>query len=219
MADTVSTKGTSSIAQQFTGLPMEDLIGGPLMAVTEANGSMARKQTQFLFDTCFTVKGDDSEKKYEPVMIKLNLTRAVLSFGESGGAPSTSYFTTTIDLPLLTIIPLNNLGVDSASVNFEMEVKSACSENIKEESNSQTSAGATLSGQAGWGPFSVSISGNVSYSSEDSRTHDTHYENSNTAKYTVSVHAGQLPMPKGVNTIIDAYSKSIQPVQNSIASN
>lgn len=56
----------------------------------------------------------------------------------------------------------------------------------------------------------------MSYSSEDSRTHDTHYENSNTAKYSVSVHAGQLPMPRGVNTIIDAYSKSIQPVQNSI---
>ena len=43
----------SSIAQQFTGLPMADLIGGPLMAVTDANGNMAKKQTEFLFDTCF----------------------------------------------------------------------------------------------------------------------------------------------------------------------
>lgn len=49
---------SSSIAQQFTGLPMSDLIGGPLMAVSEANGNMAKKQTQFLFDTCFKASKD-----------------------------------------------------------------------------------------------------------------------------------------------------------------
>lgn len=205
----------SSIAQQFTGLPMADLIGGPLMAASDANGNMAKKQTQFLFDTCFK-KGQGDADSYDPIMIKLNMTRAVLSFDATSKKPDTSYFTTTLDLPLLTIIPLNNLGVDSVSVNFEMEVKSASSEDIKEESSSTTEGSASLSGSVGWGPFSVSISGSVSYSSEDSRTHDTHYENSNTAKYTVSVHAGQLPMPKGVNTIIDAYSKSIQPVEHSI---
>lgn len=200
----------NSIAQQFTGLPMGDLIGGPLMAVSDANGNMAKKQTQFLFDTCFEKGEGDSLK---PIMIKMNMRRGVLTFGETG-APTTSYVDTTIDIPLLTIIPLNNLGVDSASVNFEMEVKSASSEDIKESSKSDANASATLKGQAGWGPFSVSISGTVSYSSEDSRTHDTHYENSNTAKYTVSVHAGQLAMPRGVNTIIDAYSKSIQPIEH-----
>lgn len=205
----------SSIAQQFTGLPMADLIGGPLMAVTDANGNMAKKQTQFLFDTCF--KYTEGSDNLEPIMIKLNLTRAVLSFDDTLTTPDTSYFTTTIDLPLLTIIPLNSLGVDSASVNFEMEVKSSCSEDIKESSNSKESGSGSITGKIGWGLFSVSITGTVSYSSEDSRTHDTHYENTNTAKYSVSVHAGQLPMPKGVNTIIDAYAKSIQPVEHSIS--
>lgn len=205
----------SSIAQQFTGLPMADLIGGPLMAVTDANGNMAKKQTEFLFDTCF--KYTEGSDNLEPIMIKLNLTRAVLSFDDTLTTPDTSYFTTTIDLPLLTIIPLNNLGVDSASVDFEMEVKSACSEDIKETSHRQEGGEGSIKGKIGWGMFSVSITGSVSYSSEDSRTHDTHYENSNTAKYSVSVHAGQLPMPKGVNTIIDAYAKSIQPVEHSIS--
>lgn len=213
----------SSIAQQFTGLPMADLIGAPLIAASDANGNMARRQTEFLFSTCFkkgndSSSGGDGDISYDPIMIKLKMTRAVLSFDDTTKKPDTSYFDTTLDLPLLTIIPLNNLGVDSVSVNFEMEVKSACSEDIKETSTDKGEAQATISGKAGWGPFSVSISGSVSYSSEDSRTHDTHYENTNSAKYTVSVHAGQLPMPKGVNTIIDAYSKSIQPVQHSITS-
>ena len=181
---------SSSIAQQFTGLPMSDLIGGPLMAVSEANGNMAKKQTQFLFDTCFKASKDNDS--VEPIMIKLNMTRAVLSFSDDGTTPSTSYFTTTIDLPLLTVIPLNNLGVDSASVNFEMEVKSASSEDIKETSKSSTEAKASITGKAGWGPFSVSISGNVSYSSEDSRTHDTHYENSNRFNRRVRKNGGSF---------------------------
>lgn len=188
---------------------MGDLIGGPLMAVAEANGNMAKSQTQFILDTCFNPSGSNAGV-LEPIMITMELKRDVLSFDQSG-KPTTTPVNTKINLPLLTIIPLNNLGVDSASVNFEMEVKSSSSEDIKEASHSNTSASATLTGKAGWGPFSVSISGTVSYSSEDSRSHDTHYENSNSAKYTVNVHAGQLPMPKGVNVIIDAFAKSIQP--------
>ena len=207
----MANDNTPSIAQQFTGLPMADLIGGPLMAVTEANSNMAKAQTKFLLETCFQIDKENSDN-LKPIMIKLNLTRAVLSF-DKDKKPDTDYVTTTIELPILTIFPINSLGVDSASVNFEMEVKSSSSDDIKETSGSSTSGEASITGKVGWGPFSVSIQGSISYSSEDSRTHDTHYENSNSAKYSVSVHAGQLPMPKGVNTIIDAYSKSIQPIQ------
>lgn len=207
----MANDNTPSIAQQFTGLPMADLIGGPLMAVTEANSNMAKAQTKFLLETCFQIDKETPDN-LKPIMIKLNLTRAVLSF-DKDKKPDTAYVTTTIELPILTIIPINSLGVDSASVNFEMEVKSSSSDDIKETSGSSTAGEASITGKVGWGPFSVSIQGSISYSSEDSRTHDTHYENSNSAKYSVSVHAGQLPMPKGVNTIIDAYSKSIQPIQ------
>lgn len=65
----------------------------------------------------------------------------------------------------------------------------------------------------GWRPLSVPIKGSASYSSTDSQTHDTHYEKSNAAKHTVKVHAGQLPVPKGVNTIIEAFSQAIQPIE------
>ena len=111
----------SSIAQQFTGLPMGDLIGGPLMAVAEANGNMAKTQTKFILDTCFNPK-DDKGDIIEPIMIKMEMRRGVLSF-DANGKPTTTYVDSQINLPLLTILPLNNLGVDSASVNFEMEVK------------------------------------------------------------------------------------------------
>lgn len=61
----------------------------------------------------------------------------------------------------------------------------------------------------------MSIKGSASYSSQDSSTHDTHYEKSNSAKYSVKVQAGQLPVPKGVNTIIEAFTQAIQPIEAS----
>ncbi len=43
-----------SMSQQFSGLPIEDLFGGPLNAAAKANASMALTQTKFLLDTCLS---------------------------------------------------------------------------------------------------------------------------------------------------------------------
>ena len=42
-----------SMARQFSGLPMKELIGAPLVAASEANNMMALSQTKFLLETCF----------------------------------------------------------------------------------------------------------------------------------------------------------------------
>ncbi|MDC1882078.1 DUF2589 domain-containing protein [Bacteroides uniformis] len=201
-----------SMAQQFSGLPMESLIGGPLNAAAKANSAMALSQTKFMLDTCFqkVVKGENTS--YNPIMIKMALTRGVMS-SKDDGTVEIKPLTTQFDLPLLTVMPLNSLAVDNVSVNFEMEVKSSFSEDDNKEKESSFSGESSFETKLGWGLLSVSIKGNASYSSRDSETHNTHYEKSNSAKYTVNVHAGQLPLPKGVNTIIEAFSKAIEPIQ------
>lgn len=252
------------MAQQFSGLPMEALIGGPLNAAAKANASMAVTQTKFLLDTCF-IKTHTPEVKavpgkpeivdpktgkvtpgevghpdipahddYAPIMIVMSLTRPVITPGTKGvptnpGDPNAKppipatpavpptpavvqNVTTQFNLPMLTIIPLNSLAVETVDVTFEMEVKSSFSEDETKTSEKEMKAAASFEAKAGWGPFSVSIKGSASYSSKDSETHNTHYEKSNSAKYTVNVHAGQLPVPKGVNTIIEAFTQAIQPI-------
>ena len=57
------------------------------------------------------------------------------------------------------------------------------------------------------------MKGSASHSSKDSETHDTHYEKDNSAKYTVKLHADQLPVPKGVLTIIEVFILAIQPIE------
>jgi hypothetical protein len=246
------------MAQQFSGLPMEALIGGPLNAAANANAAMAVTQTKFLLDTCFTkrtvpetpkVTGDPKadpptittpkipeHDSYEPIMIVMSLTRAVLTPGspavpkvpavtddqgtetspevpEQPAQPAViQNFTTAFNLPMLTVVPLSSLGVETVDINFEMEVKSSFSEEESKTSETQVKAEASFEAKVGYGPFSASVKGSASYDHKDSETHNTHYQKSNSAKYTVNVHAGQLPLPEGVTTIIKAFTSAIQPI-------
>jgi hypothetical protein len=211
-----------SMAQQFSGLPMEDLIGGPLNAAAKANAAMALTQTKFMLETCFN-KTEDG-KTYKPIMIAMALERGVIGYKktevnndpakkEEEMEPVINTITTTFNLPMLTVIPLNSLAVSTVDIGFEMEVKSSFSETEHQEQSKETKGEASIEAKLGWGPLSVTVKGSASYDSKDSSTHDTHYEKSNSAKYTVSVHAAQLPVPKGVNTIIEAFTQAIQPIQ------
>jgi hypothetical protein len=206
------------MAQQFSGLPMEDLIGGPLNAAAKANAAMALTQTKFMLETCFNkeTSGENGTTTYKPIMIAMALERGVIgsTTGTSGEVePVVKIVTTTFNLPMLTVIPLNSLAVSTVDIGFEMEVKSSYSETEHQEHSTETSGRVEIEAKFGWGPLSVSVKGSASYDSKDSSTHDTHYEKSNSAKYTVSVHAAQLPVPKGVNTIIEAFTQAIQPIQ------
>jgi hypothetical protein len=249
--------GLVSMAQQFSGLPMDSLIGAPLKAAAEANSMMAVTFTKFMLDNCFakvSVKVQPLEKgapasapgvtpivpekvghpeipehdEYRPVMVVMSLTRAVLTPGSAGSAGDQTVtpvvpavpaqpaivqnFTTAFNLPLLTIMPLNSLAVETADINFEMEVKSSFSEEQNDTKEKQVKAEASFEAKVGYGPFSASVKGSASYDQKDTSTHNTHYQKSNSAKYTVNVHAGQLPLPQGVTTIIEAFASAIQPI-------
>ena len=206
-----------SIAQSFSGLPMDSLIGGPLNAAAKANAAMAMTQTKFMLDTCFS---KDESGNYAPIMIKMQLIRGVIQptteaspgTGEAN-PPSIQQVTTSFNLPLLTIVPLNALAVDNVDIAFEMEVKSSFSEETNQATEKNISASASFEAKVGYGPFSATVKGSASYDSKESSSQNTQYSKSNSAKYSVAVHAGQLPLPKGVNTIIEAYAQSIQPIE------
>jgi hypothetical protein len=198
-----------SMAQQFSGLPIKSLISAPLLAGAEANAKMAITQTQFLLSTCFNVTGDEKSKDYDPIMINMTLTRSVIKPDGTAGDPVKTRF----DLPLLTIMPLNSLAVDDVTVKFDMEVKSSFSNDKETSSESESAAEGSFSAKVGYGCFSAEVSGSVSASSKNTSSEKSHYEKSNSAKYEINAHAGQLPLPEGVTTIIHAFSQCIAPIQ------
>lgn len=200
-----------AMGQQFSGLPMGALIGGPLQAAAEANQQMAMTQLTFMMNTCFTQDAKD-KSKYDPVMISMTLKRSVVQPGVNGAEPTIEQTTTAFELPILTIIPLNSLAVDDVNVTFDMEVKSSFAKDNSTDDKSSTAEKADFTASAKIGPFHVEVHGSVSHDSSSENKSDTHYSQSNSAKYTVAVHAGQLPLPLGVTTIIDAYAKNVSPL-------
>jgi len=213
------SKDLVSMAQQFQGLPMDSLIGGPLNAAAKANGAMAATQTKFMLDTCFSKDQSDPTSSYKPIMIKMELERGLITPPEkdADGTIIThakiDKVLTTFNLPILTIIPLNSLGVDEVSILFDMEVKSSYGEEESEETSVKKAGDMSFEAKIGYGPFSATIKGSASYSNEQNSSKSSHYEKSNSAKYTVNVHAGQLPLPLGVTTIINAFSNAIEPLE------
>ncbi|MCF2858375.1 DUF2589 domain-containing protein [Pseudoalteromonas sp. SMS1] len=209
--------GLVSMAQQFSGLPMKSLIGGPLKAATDANGMMARTQTQFMLSTCFENGGggggggtppQSSGGKLTPIMVEFELSRPVIKADGTNGDDAKI----TLKLPLLTLIPLNSLAVDDVKIHFEMEVSSSTSTDNEKSSEQETAAKADITAKYNAGLFSVEVHGSVSHSSKSTSKQKEHYEASNKAKYEVDVHAGQLPLPTGVTTIINAFTKNIDPI-------
>ena len=198
-----------SMAQQFSGLPIKTLISAPLLAGAEANSKMAITQTQFLLSTCFNVTGEGAAANYDPIMINMTLTRSVVKADGSAGEPVKTRF----DLPLMTIMPLNSLAVDDVNVKFEMEVKSTFSNDKESSKESEAAASGSFSAKVGFGCFSAEVSGSVSSSSKSASSEKSHYEKSNSARYEINAHAGQLPLPEGVTTIIQAFSQCIAPIQ------
>lgn len=148
-----------SMAQQFSGLPMEDLIGGPLNAAAKANSAMALTQTKFMIDTCFNkVTEANKPTNYSPIMIDMILVRGVITPGAKvGDSPTISQVSTKFSLPLLTIIPLNSLAVETVDIGFEMEVKSSFSETQNRNHESSNEGSGSFETKLGWGPLSVSI--------------------------------------------------------------
>lgn len=147
-----------SMSQQFSGLPMEDLIGGPLNAAAKANAAMALTQTKFLLETCFerieipATNTTPKQVNYKPVMIEMSLERGVLGYEKKKDkddqgkeieimAPVIQTVTTKFNLPMLTIIPINSLAVDTVDIGFEMEVKSSFSESEKTSTRDRKEGG------------------------------------------------------------------------------
>lgn len=194
---------TRSIANQFSGLPMKALIGAPLKAATDANAMIAQSQTQFIINNCFEKVSDESED-LRPVMVNFQAVRQVLT---AQGTPSATPLKMDISIPLMTLMPINSLAIETVKVSFQMEVKSS-REFTRETSNERkqrtTSKGVNSTYKAH--EFDTELHGTLSTKNKD-------FGNSSSgANYEVSLTAGQLPLPKGMTAILDIFTKNLAPL-------
>ena len=165
----------STIANQFTGLPIENLIAAPLLAAAEGQKSLASTTAQFITEVGMDDKGN---------------TKSV-TFNYEDGSKNV-----VLDVPLLSIINVPSLCVDSIDVEFNMEVSTQSS------TKSSTDSSATVNASCGFACWKASFEGKVSHHSENSRSSDS------SAKYTIAV-KGKQEKPEGLMKVLDMLNSSI----------
>lgn len=184
-----------NMSEQFGGLPMESLIGGPLQAACKAQVMLASATSDFIENVGFS----KSEGKTSLRTVDFSFKRSVNIEG------SDKLGTETVDMqvPLLSIVKIPSLSVESVDVSFDMEVKSSQSSKESDDKTGELSG----SGKLKIGPFSmkVNIKGSVASHKENARSSD------NSAKYHVQVRAAQGGVPEGLSRVLDILNTAITP--------
>ncbi len=202
--------GLVNLSDQFQGLPMESLIGGPLTAAAKAEIMLANATADFIHKVGFnwTVKPNPPDANGNPVPPTITSETRYVDFDfdrqnqDTDGKAITE--TVTLHVPLLSIVPVPNLQVDTVDIIFDMEVKSSTSNKTSndQEIGFDVKVGLQL------GPFTLNaeVQGKVSAHQESTRSSD------NSAKYHVAVHASNHGMPEGLARVWDIMAASISPV-------
>ena len=187
----------SKMSDQFRGLPMKDLIGGPLQAACDAQVLLAQASTDFIHN----VGMENPAKDGDPLKVRT----VDFSFDRPVQGPDGKVSQEKVDLqvPLLAIVNTPSLSVKEVDVNFTMEVH----ETQKDVSSKEAKGSFSADMSYGFGFFSakVHVQGSVASKSEHTR------ETDNSAKYDVKVVARDDGMPEGLRKVLDMLNTAIAP--------
>ena len=176
-------------------LNIESIISAPLVATSKANVMILTGQAEFLLDYCFERVGNI----YQPKMVEMILSQSVVDYTKQPTDPD--YVTIekmAFQVPLLCMLPINSIAIDTVNVNFDLEITSVGSYKSNIDLFERK---AVLNGRIA----PASSSQNCDQVNTRSSTH-----------LKVNIHVGRLPLPRGVLSILELYEKSIHPVKKEI---
>ncbi len=200
-----------NMGDQFRGLPMGDLIGGPLMAACDAQIRLANATAQFIQQVGFVPRDKPANSTdaivFDPKTFDTRNVAFKFNRPKAGGVPDAAgnvpHETVELDVPLLAIVKIPSLGIETVDITFDMEVKNSERSSETEDKKGSFSADASV----GWGPFSlkVHVEGSVATHKENTRQTDQ------SAKYHVQVRAVDTGMPEGLARVLDMMNTAIAP--------
>lgn len=193
---------TINPAADFQALPLEMIIATPLIAVVKAQKAAADATVTFINSFI------DEEKK--PIAIEFSFERAGAlpeSTGSSAPAPSPTApkavdgtSMVKIKAPILSIVPVPHLRIDSMTLNFKYEITQVFSD------KSQTSESISLEAKSGaflspW--VQATLQGNVSHSSAAEAT------TNRSGILDITIRASESPIPEGLSRVLSLLAHAI----------
>jgi hypothetical protein len=173
------------------GIPFEHLIGGPLNAAVSAQALAAKTSVDFIRSVGFNEKGEVNTVKFV--------------YQRDGRIVS-------LDVPLLTIVPIPYLRIDDMTINFKAQL-SASGDTSTSDSTS-LDAKANLEASGGFLGQRYKFNASVSAKKDSSSASSSKYS----IEYTmdISVHAVQDDIPKGLATVLGLLGEQMKPVPQGI---
>ena len=176
-----------SLAAEFQALPLEAIIAAPLKGAIEAQ-ALAAATTKAFIESML-------DKDGKPIAVSFKV--ASNSVDSSGASISK---TTSIDAPLLSMVPIPHLRIDSLTTHFKYEINTA----EKKENEFSWGVSATVGSTGLLAKFvSVSLNGSVSSKSREESTMNR------SGILEITVHASESPIPEGLAKILNLLSSSI----------
>ena len=187
----------ASIADQFAGLPIEELIVSPIIGMAKGQAKLNEVTWKYISEVAFVKDEKTGITSARSLDVEMN---RVVTNGETGEQEIQKLYN---KVPMLPLVPLPSLAITSADIEFSMEVKtSEASKNTTATENSyEASAGGKWWGMS----FNAKVAGKVATNKENTRSTD------NSAKYNVKVHAEQLPATEGMLKLSDYLTQMLEP--------
>jgi hypothetical protein len=185
----------------FSGLNLSHLLTASLNAVADAQQAFLLTQTKAILDTCFTY--DAHLDVYTPIVLTMTLTRSFVVADNNQNDPnSLQKFTTDFYLPLITVIPINLLGLETVDLDFSVEVSHQYLKKTEASFDKKLvpSQSANIMGKIAT-PKKNKVQGNDGQEKQTSNS------------FNISVETVPITLTLGLLSIINLYTQSITPTK------
>ena len=166
-------------AAEFQALPLEFMVAAPLIAAVKAQALAAQATMEF-------IKG---------------FKDANVSFSVARTKEDNNSEKVTLDVPLLSIVPVPHLQIDSLSVDFKFEISQTFTDRNTREKGVETEV-ATGGALSPW--IKGSLRGNISSKSSEESTMNR------SGQLEISLRASEAPIPEGLSRILNILAKTVK---------
>lgn len=194
MPTQMTAPGTNDVTEAFAGLPLGLLVCQPILEVAKGQLALCRVYIDQLLELAY-IDPNDPDKGTRTITFTFDRLIVDKVTGKETTKPM------TLNVPLISLVPMPAFTMDETTVDFNMEVK----ESTVDTSDSSSGFSTTESFNF-WG-CSASITGNVSANNSHTRSTD------NTAKYTIHARAVQQPPTEGMAKLTSLFASSIEPYE------
>ncbi len=177
-------------AAEFQALPLGYIVAEPLKAAIMAQ-AIAAKTTQDFINNLLT--GDANGPK-TPITVDFEAMQSV------GTGDTTTIKKVSVSAPLLAMVPIPHLRIDSLTTHFRYEISSVA------KSSEDTSKGVNMNVETG-SALSLWAKGSITGSVSSKSSSESVMNRSGVLEITVN--ASEAPMPEGLAKILGILANSI----------